>query len=64
MKSLYYVTTVALVTSGLFAVPAVTRAEIVEEIVAWVNGEIITRSEYEEEKKRVESEAGIEVSQE
>ena len=29
---------------------AVARAEIVEEIVAWVNGEIITLSEYEAER--------------
>jgi len=29
----------------------VSRAELLEEIVAWVNGEIITRSEFEDEEK-------------
>jgi peptidyl-prolyl cis-trans isomerase SurA len=51
MKSVQNATWVALVAFGLLAAPVVTRAEIVEEIVAWVNGEIITRSEYEEEEK-------------
>ena len=51
MKSVWNTTWVALVAFGLLVAPAVTRAEIVEEIVAWVNGEIITRSEYEEEEK-------------
>jgi parvulin-like peptidyl-prolyl isomerase len=35
----------------LLAAPGAVRAEVVEEIIAWVNGEIITRSEYEEEKQ-------------
>lgn len=51
MKSVRNTTWVALVVFGLLAAPAVTRAEIVEEIVAWVNGEIITMSEYQEEEK-------------
>ncbi len=41
----------ALVLVGAaFGAPA-GRAETVEEIVAWVNGDIITRSEYDEEEK-------------
>ena len=31
----------------LLAVPSAARAELVEEIIAWVNGDIITRTEYE-----------------
>jgi len=37
------------------ATPA-SRAEIVEEIVAWVNGEIITRAEFEDEEKAMVAE--------
>jgi peptidyl-prolyl cis-trans isomerase SurA len=40
---------------GILAVP-VSRAELVEEIVAWVNGEIITRSELEDEEKAMVAE--------
>ncbi len=40
---------------GILAVP-VSRAELIEEIVAWVNGEIITRSELEEEEKAMVAE--------
>jgi parvulin-like peptidyl-prolyl isomerase len=42
---------IALLTLGLLATPTALRAEVVEEIVAWVNGEIITRSEYEDEEQ-------------
>jgi parvulin-like peptidyl-prolyl isomerase len=34
-----------------------SRAELVEEIVAWVNGDIITWSEYDEEEKAMVAEA-------
>jgi parvulin-like peptidyl-prolyl isomerase len=34
----------------LAQIPA-TRAEVVEEVVAWVNGDIITKSEYEKEEE-------------
>jgi parvulin-like peptidyl-prolyl isomerase len=54
MRSVQSAAWVALVVAGSLAAPAATRAEIVEEIVAWVNGDIITLSEYrEEEKERV-----------
>ncbi len=54
-----------MIRSGLFAVlvaallfvPGSTQAEVIEEIVAWVNGDIITRSEYDEEEKAMMSEA-------
>jgi len=42
-------TTPVLLLLGLVAAPVATRAEMVEEIIAWVNGEIITLMEYEEE---------------
>jgi peptidyl-prolyl cis-trans isomerase SurA len=51
MKSVRNTTWIVLVAFALLTAPAVTRAEIVEEIVAWVNGEIITLSEYEEEER-------------
>lgn len=51
MKSVLNATWVALVVVGMLAAPVVTRAEIVEEIVAWVNGEIITSSQYKEEEE-------------
>jgi len=41
---------VAVFVAAALAAP-VTRAVLIEEIVAWVNGEIITRSEYEDEEK-------------
>ena len=37
--------------------PAVSRAEVIEEIVAWVNGEIITKSDLEREEQMMISEA-------
>ncbi len=37
--------------------PGVARAELVEDIVAWVNGEIITLSDYKEEEKNQVAEA-------
>jgi parvulin-like peptidyl-prolyl isomerase len=43
--------------AGLLLAPVATRAEIVEEIVAWVNGEIITKTDYEEELKAAMAEA-------
>ena len=53
-KALRRVAIVALVC-GILAAP-VSRAELVEEIVAWVNGEIITRSELEDEEKAMVAE--------
>jgi peptidyl-prolyl cis-trans isomerase SurA len=41
--------------AGCVATP-LARAEVVEEIVAWVNGEIITRSELEDEEKQMVAE--------
>jgi len=48
---------VSLSLALLLMVAPVTRAEILDEIVAWVNGDIITWSEYEEEEKAMVSEA-------
>jgi peptidyl-prolyl cis-trans isomerase SurA len=45
-----------LVFSFLAAVPT-TRAEVIEEVVAVVNGEVITRSEFEEEEQALLSAA-------
>lgn len=45
----------ALLTLALAAVPA--PAEVVEEIVAWVNGDIITSSELQEEEQAMLAEA-------
>ena len=42
-------TTPVLLLAGLLVVPVATRAEMVEEIIGWVNGEIITLLDYEEE---------------
>ena len=42
--------TVVTLSVAALSVPA-ARAELLEEIVAWVNGEIITRSEFEDEEK-------------
>ena len=47
----------AFVTIVLLAAPAAARAELVEEIIAWVNGEIITFSDYEREKESAIAEA-------
>ena len=49
----------ALVLALLIGSAAVAppRAELVEEIVAWVNGQIITRSELEEEEQMMIAEA-------
>ncbi len=41
--------TMVLLLAGLVAAPVATRAEMLEEIIAWVNGEIITLMDYEEE---------------
>jgi parvulin-like peptidyl-prolyl isomerase len=51
MKTIRHATVVALVAFGLLAPAPAIHAEIVEEVVAWVNGEIITLSEYEEEEQ-------------
>jgi peptidyl-prolyl cis-trans isomerase SurA len=51
MRSARCAATVALVAFGLFAAPSATRAEIVEEIIAWVNGDVITLSEYDQEQQ-------------
>ncbi len=37
--------------AALLVAPALPRAEIVEEIVAWVDGDVVTLSEYYEEKQ-------------
>jgi len=47
----------AFVTIVILAAPAAARAELVEEIIAWVNGEIITFSDYEREKESAIAEA-------
>ena len=43
--------TAVVVLIGLLFAPTAARAEVIEEIVAWVNGEIITKSDYEEEER-------------
>ena len=40
----------------LLGIPVPAGAEVIEEIVAWVNGEIITRSEFEQEEQAMMSE--------
>ncbi len=47
----------AVLIAALSFVSGSIRAEVIEEIVAWVNGEIITRSEYDEEEQAMMSEA-------
>ena len=42
-------TTPVLLLVGLVAAPVATQAEMVEEIIGWVNGEIITLLDYEDE---------------
>jgi peptidyl-prolyl cis-trans isomerase SurA len=46
----------SLMLAALLTAPGPARAELVEEIVAWVNGEIITMSELEEEEQAMMSE--------
>ena len=48
MHALRFTTPVLLLVGWLVA-PVATRAEMVEEIIGWVNGEIITLLDYEEE---------------
>lgn len=36
---------------GLLLAPATSRAELVEDIMAWVNGDIITKSDYDAEQQ-------------
>ena len=36
---------------GVTLSSGLARAEVLEEIMAWVNGDIITKSEYDEEEK-------------
>ena len=43
------ITVVLVAIAMLLTTPAVSRAEMVEEIIAWVNGDIITWLDYEEE---------------
>ena len=42
-------TTPLLLFAGLLAAPTVSRAEMIEEIIAWVNGDIITLMDYQDE---------------
>jgi len=51
MKRVRHVVTIGLLTLGLVAAAAPARAELLEEIVAWVNGDIITWSEYQGEEQ-------------
>lgn len=51
----WWISLMALAAMMLF--PAWSRAEIVEDIVAWVNGDIITKSEYDSEEDLVVSDA-------
>lgn len=46
----------AILLAGLGAGTATVRAEVVEEVVAWVNGDIITRSQLEEEEQAMMAE--------
>jgi hypothetical protein len=41
----------ALLVAGPLAGLAPLRAAVLEEIVAWVNGDIITKSQYDEEEQ-------------
>lgn len=50
-------TRISLVALAALAVPTAPRAELIEEIVAWVNGDIITLSEYKSEEEGQTSEA-------
>jgi parvulin-like peptidyl-prolyl isomerase len=45
-----------LLAASLLAVPSAVRAEVVEEIVAWVNGQIITSSELERQEQALMAE--------
>jgi parvulin-like peptidyl-prolyl isomerase len=47
MNSAPPVLTLLLAVVVSLALPSIGRAEMVEEIIAWVNGDIITRTEYE-----------------
>ena len=57
MKRVRHVVMTGLLTLGLVAVAAPARAELLEEIIAWVNGDIITWSEYQGEEKARTAEA-------
>jgi peptidyl-prolyl cis-trans isomerase SurA len=46
-----------LVSLGLVSAPLPVQADMLEEIVAWVNGEIITKSDLEEEEQLMIAEA-------
>ena len=56
MKRISKIAAVALAGASMFGIPAPAGAEVIEEIVAWVNGEIITRSELEEEEQAMMAE--------
>lgn len=57
MKRMSKVVALGLCGLSLLAGATRARAELVEEIVAWVNGDIITRSELQEEEQVMMSEA-------
>jgi peptidyl-prolyl cis-trans isomerase SurA len=57
MKRVRHVVMIGLLTLGLVAIAAPVRAELVEEIIAWVNGDIITWSEYQGEEQARTAEA-------
>jgi parvulin-like peptidyl-prolyl isomerase len=57
MKRVRHVVMIGLLMPGLVAVVPPARAELVEEIVAWVNGDIITWSEYQGEEQARTAEA-------
>lgn len=56
MKRISQVAAIALAGASLFGIPAPAGAEVIEEIVAWVNGEIVTRSELEQEEQAMMAE--------
>ena len=51
MKLTRHAATILIVAIGLLVAATPAQAEIVEEIIAWVNGEIITVSENDEEEQ-------------
>jgi parvulin-like peptidyl-prolyl isomerase len=56
MNRISKIATVALAGAFLAGMGVPAEAEVIEEIVAWVNGEIITRSELEQEEQSMMSE--------
>jgi len=51
MKSVFHRCAVGLGVAAMFVVPAPVQGEVVEEIVAWINGDIITLSDLNESEQ-------------